>query len=215
MTEKFTIEAAEALTNDELIAEFQIGFLDMGANLRKACICLTILERRGAVFPLQKNLPTPFRFAPEIAADLLDPEAALLLAGSPDAIRAVMKLPLDQQRAVANEKPIKIAIKKDGRIISAERTIYEMSVMQMRIAFGENGIVPWEQQGEFLHKSGAPNEGAPTVRVKPKIAVDGTTHEIVVNKIHVTVDDLIPALAALGYSVKKLYKDELAPVKVK
>jgi len=91
----------------------------------------------------------------------------------------------------------------NGRVQSREATIFEMSQMQMRLAFSEDGITPWEQQGEWLHKANYREPAAEKAKVR--IAVDSEKGDIVVNRTHVTVDELIPALAALGFAVKPLY----------
>ena len=98
-----------------------------------------------------------------------------------------------------------------------DATIFEMTQLQIRLAFGEDGVVSAEEQGAFLHKAtpAALGETPAPVEKKPVISVDSNTREIVINRMHVTVEDLIPALAALGYLVKPAYgKIAIKPAKV-
>lgn len=217
MKNHLTLESARNLTDDHLFAALRDGLSMSEDGIRHAAISVTVLEERGRDMSM---LPDTFRFSREIAEGELSAHAAWLLARIPFAIRAILPMPTDMQDQIADGKRIKVAVKKDGRMMHKDLTIFEMSQGQMRLAFSDDGIVSAEEQGQFLHK--ATEEVLhkigmlPPAKVRPKISVDAGAGDIVVGRTHISVDDLMPALAALGYIVKPAYgSKKIKPVKVK
>jgi len=209
MTNELTLEQAREMADAALIEALQAGLEMSEDGIRRACIAVAVLEERGAALPM---LPEVFRYAQSIATGQLSAHAGLILGRFPYAVQAVLKLPRELQDRIADGEKVKIAVMVKGRVQSAEATIFEMSQMQMRLAFEDGRITPWEQQGEYLHKNPQAH-AAPKVQVQ--VRVDRETREIVVNRTHVTVDALIPALAALGFTVKPAYGTKgFTPVKV-
>ena len=213
--DEFTIPAARALSTPALLDAMRSGFQMAEEGIRRACIAIVVLEERGVALPM---LPDVYRYALDIAEGRLSPRAVLVLGKFRGAIKAVMRLPIALQDEIAEGKKVKVAVKVDGRIQSRELTIFQMMELQMRLAFGEDGITPWEEQGSFLLKA-APSivgESAQDAKhEKPTIRVAAETREIIVNRTHLTVEDLIPALSALGYVIKPVYgQTGIKPVKV-
>lgn len=206
----FNLETARNMTNDQL-ADALKGGLEMSAEgALKACIAITVLEEREVPLPM---LPEGFRYARDIAEGRLSAHAAMILGSKADLIKAVMPLPLKEQDAIADGKKIKVAVKLDGRVMNKDMSIFQMSQMQLRLVFSDEGITPASEQGEWLHKTGY-KEPVPKA-TKCKLAVDSKTSEILIGRNRVTVDDLIPQLAALGYSVKPIYGTKgIKPAKV-
>lgn len=202
MINHLTLEAARAMANEDLVAAMREGFMMAEKGILTACVSICVLEERGVDLPM---LPDVYRHAREIAEGKLSAHAGLILGRFPFAIKAVMPLPITLQDEIADGKKIKVATKADGRIRCLDLTIFEMSQMQMRLAFSDEGITPWEQQGEWLLKTGHQEAPVSAAAKKASIAVDAKRGDIVVGRTHVSVDDLIPALAALGFAVKPLY----------
>lgn len=219
MKNHLTLESARNLTDEQLVAALRDGLSMSEDGIRHAAVSVAVLEERGRDMSM---LPDTFRFAREIAEGELSAHAAWLLARIPFAIRSILPLPTDMQDEIADGKRIKVAVKKAGRMMHEDLTIFEMSQGQMRLAFSEDGIVSAGEQGQFLHqasdealqKAGLGRKA--NAAVKPKISVDAESCEIIVGRTHLSVDDLMPALAALGYVVKSAYgSKKLKPVKVK
>lgn len=212
MTNQFSLESARNLTTEQLIAAMREGFALSEDGVLRACVSIAVLEEREVELPM---LPEVYRYAREIAEGRLSPHAGLILGRLPFAIRAVLPLPLSLQDEIADGRKVRVAVKIEGRVSSRELTIYEMSQLQMRLAFSDEGIEPWERQGEFLHKASAELLGE-AVPSSPKIRVDPETGHIIVGRTRLSVDDLLPALAALGYVVKPAYqKKKFAPARVR
>ncbi|PZX03768.1 hypothetical protein [Celeribacter halophilus] len=209
MTNEFTLENARNLTDQQLVDALKEGLAMSEEGIRHAAISVAVLEERGRDMSM---LPDTFRYAREIAEGQLSPHAAWLLARIPHAIRSILPLPLDMQDEIADGMKIKIAVRKDGRTMSDERTIYEMSQLQMRLAFSETGISPFDNQAKWLIQNEANGDKH---RNTPKITAT-KSGEIIVGRTHLTVDDLIPALSALGYVVKPIYgRKKIKPAEVK
>jgi hypothetical protein len=199
MTNELTLDDARAMTDNEILAAIKTGLERQADGLRHACIGVFVAEERGIELPI---LPQAFAYAAEIAEGTLSPHAAIILARFPFTIRAVMGLPLAMQDEVANGRKVKIAVSDNGRVSSREMTIFEMSQDQMRMAFSDEGITPWEQQGEWLIKSGKAKE-----RPKAKMAVFKVNKEgdMVVSRLGVFSEcDLIQILASRGYLLKRI-----------
>lgn len=213
MQAEITLDTARNMSLDELKTLWAEGMRMKAEGFRRACIALTILLERGIEIP--GTLQTAFRYHEDVANGTLSPHAVLELAAVPVAFTALRGMPHERQDAIANGEKIKIAVRnKDGRIVSAERTIREMSPLEIRLAFSDGKVVDWSMQGEWYTKQ--PRTVTETdSRKKPDIRVDSKTKEIVIGRSHLTVDDLIPALSALGFVVKPAYGTKgIEPVKV-
>lgn len=214
MENNLTLETARGMETAQLLGALHDALKMAAENTYRACVAVTVLEEREVPLPM---LPQVYRYARDIAEGRLSAYAGLTLGQHKlDLIKAIQKLPIDMQDEIADGKRIKVAVKVDGRVQSRELTIFEMTQLQMRLAFSEGGITPWEEQGEWLHKAAPEKLAEKPIERKPTISVDSKTREIIIGRQHLTVDDLIPALSALGYVTKPAYGAKgIQPVKVK
>lgn len=196
------IEEAKNLTDDQLLVSLKEALGKAAEGLAEACVSALVLQDRGHDL---SRLPEVFRYAEDIAYGRLSPSAAWPLARFPWAVKAILPLSLEEQDAIADGKKIKVAVRKDGRIMFDDLSIYSMSYSQISMVFSDEGITPASEQGEWLHKS----DHAEVAKSSTKKVVVSYVIESQKLKINrggeLSVDDLIPALAALGYSVKPIY----------
>jgi hypothetical protein len=210
MTNEFNLENARNLTDEQLVASLKEGLEMSEDGIRHAAISVAVLEERGHDMGM---LPDTFRYAHEIAEGKLSAHGTWLLARIPHAVRSILPLPVDVQDEIADGKKIKIAVRKDGRMMPEERSIYELSQMQMRLAFDDNGLASFDSQAKWLIQRESGKMADPAKPVKITATKNG---EIIVGRSRITVDDIIPALAALGYAVKPIYgRKNIKPADVK
>lgn len=203
MKNELTLETARNLDTAALLQLLVAGLTVAADGILRASMAVCILKERGVYLP---KLPEVYDFASHIADGRLSPRAAMTLARFPFTVQSVLDLPHDMQDRLADGEKIKIAVKVNGRIQSAERSIWEMSAIQMRLAFTDGKVVPWEEQGEWLHKTGYV-DAAPVKRVTVK--ADKKTGEIVVGRARIAVEDLQQPLLDLGFVISKAYKAKM------
>lgn len=75
--------------------------------------------------------------------------------------------------------------------------------MQIRAAFEDGKIVPWEKQGEWLHKSGYEEPTAPKVSA-PRF--DRKTGKIVVGRQRLDIEDFRQAFLEAGFVLRPAYE---------
>lgn len=201
MTNDLTLESARNLTDIQLLAAIASALSEAADGLLCACVAVSVAKERGIELPM---LPDVFRYALEVADGRLSARAAMTLARYPFVIRAVMNVDHAMQERLADGEKIKIAVRINGHIQSAERSIWEMSQMQMRVAFTDGKITPWEQQGEWLHKSGHvdPVKGSKRAKIK----TNPIAQELVVTSGRISIDDLRSALLPMGLQIIEVYK---------
>lgn len=200
MTNELTLETARTLDTPQLLKILQSGLLMAAEGIKQACISVCILKERGVDLPV---LPALFHYAADVAEGRLSPHAGFILGNARIYIEGIMKLPCALQDAVADGQKIKIAVRLDGRIRSKDVTIMQMTPLQMRLAFSADGFTPWEEQGEYLLKSGQGKPAAPP-KIKPP-AFDRKTGDIVVGRHRYKPSDFYAAFAAAGLQIKPIY----------
>lgn len=209
-----TIETARDMQTEELVSVLEQSFTMEANAIYQACVVIAVLEERGHPFTGRDRLGPVYRFAPEIADGKLSARAAMDLQDNPAAIRAILGYPHAEQDEIAAGKVFKVAVMVDGRVMFQDKKIWNMTVAQMRMAVIEKRTA--DGQGTLLLTGVVKDEPLRSAR-KASIEVDSASKDIVVKRAgHVTIDELIPALAALGYQVKPIYGAAgMSPVKVK
>lgn len=174
--------------------------MQTGADgLRHAAIALTVLREKGLAPTIQ--LPAALKFAEEIAEGKLSPLAALTMGGM-DRLRALFGLDLEFQDRLAQGEKVKIARLVDGRIVSAEVPVRDMTDTEMRLAFEDGRVTDWQVQGQWLLQNRAKAQAKRAAPVKVRADLD--ERKIVVGKSRIAVADLAPALAALGFELRPI-----------
>lgn len=209
MTNELTVDQARGMDTAALRAIFNDALARIDEALRAACICYCALLDRGEDAPM---VHPAFRHAEAVATGALSPRVALRWPWHREIIGAMTGLPLDLQDRLSGGEKVKIAVRdKAGRIHSDEVCLEQMSPDQLRRAFGADGVRDWQVQGELLIKGhNAPGNRAAR---KPVIKVDRETREVIVNRIRLDPDDLVPAFAALGLQVKPFTRGQIKPVR--
>lgn len=210
MDDDLTLETAAGLGTDDLLAGLRSAQSCAEGGLRRACVFAAVLEERGVDLPM---LPPVFRHARQIAEGRLSAHAAWILVDDPFVIRAIAPLPPDLQDRLADGEQIKIAVQTaQGRVVSAERKIFEMTRPQMQRAFDDGRILDWTRQGELLIKghNAAPDGAPPRL---PRVKIDPETQMITVNGVKVPDELLIAAFAAKGMQVKPIYARPIRAVR--
>lgn len=212
MTPDPDMQAALALSDDDLLAALDAAMLATEAEMRRFCIFAAVAEARELPTRL---LPQVARMARDVAEGRLSIHAAWVLGGRDALLRHLLVLPLADQDRLADGGKVKIAIRNDqGRIVSAEKTIWDMTEAERVRAFGAQGIRDWTVQGELLIKghNAAPPDAPPP---RPQFKVNPAT-----GKPRVTRggdfdwDDLTPMLARFGLKLTPIYARPLPPSKV-
>lgn len=201
MTNELTLESARNLSTSDLLNALAEGLMGMADTLRKAAIAYVVLKERGAAPPI---VPNVLDSAEHIATGRLSPAAALRLGGRGMFLaKHIMDLPHDLQNRLADGEKVKIARRSANGIQSAECSIYKMEAVELRLAFTEGKVTPWEEQAGWLHTSGY---AAPPKKVK--IRSDVKAGEIIIGTKRIRHDDpdLRQALANLGLMVVPIYK---------
>jgi hypothetical protein len=104
------------------------------------------LERRGEdLSDLRVGLAA---YLPQIAAGRLDAEAVIRFAGQATVLKSVAMLPLQEQRAIAQGKPVRVlTVNARGDYEDAELPAYTLTAAQARMVFGGDRLrTPREQQ---------------------------------------------------------------------
>lgn len=203
MTNELTVELARNLSDEQLQAALAGAFERKADAFKSACVALNEIMTRG-IEP--RGIPSGMIFrltdiCRDVAIGAMSPLVALECHSLPMA-RAIARLPMEMQEEVIMGRRIKIAeVGKDGRVGSREVTVREMKIDTMRLVFSEDGITPWEEQGEWLIRSG---KAKPQPRRLPRMGHDPKTYELRINGYRLRPDDLIPHLAAVGYELRKI-----------
>ena len=203
MKNEFTLEAARNLNDAQILAALTSALSLAADGIFQACIAVCVARERG--IELQK-LPAVFKYATDIAEGRLSARAAMTLARFPFTVKAVLAMDHAMQERLADGEKVKVAVKVNGRIQSADRTIWEMTQMQMRVAFADGQIVPWEQQGEWLHKSGY---SEPVKQAKPP-RYDKKAGQIVIDRKRYAVEDFHQCFAEAGLRLVPIYETKRA-----
>jgi len=201
VTNDFTLESARNLDNAQLLQAIADGLQGAADSLHKACVAVAVAQERGITLP---KLPQVFDYAKQIAEGALSPRAAMTLCRFPFVVAAVRGFPHELQESLADGMKVKIAVMVNGRVQSAERTIWEMSAIQMRTAFDDGKIVPWDRQGEWLIKSGYVEPAQAKPEKAPRF--DRVTGQIVDGKKRRNIDDYRQAFAEAGFKIEPIYK---------
>lgn len=171
-------------------------------GVERACVLILALEERGE--PLPDRLPGVFAHFRKIARGELSAGAAWRIQGITGAIEAIAKLKPQDQDLIASGHKVKVATRENGRISSLDLSIDAMSGTQMDLAFSaEKGIRPLEDQQKILFTAPSRSHDS-TSKVKPSLRASKETGEIIVNRTHVSVDDLADVLATMGYMLKAI-----------
>ena len=200
MTNELTIESARNLSDAQLLQSILDGLRSMGDALRSACIAVTVARERDIALPV---LPKAFDYAEQIISGRLSPRAAFTLCRYPFTVATVLDMPHDLQERLADGEKVKIAVKINGSVRYAERSIWEMNAKQLRLAFQDGKIVPHEEQGTALHQNPYFDDAASKA---VKVKSDRKTGEIIVGRARVKPEDMHQALADLGLMVVPIYK---------
>lgn len=200
MVNEMTLESARNLDNAQLLWMIKNGLSGAADRIRDACIGVAVARERGISLP---TLPSVFDYATQIADGRLSARAAMTLARFPFTVTPIIGMPHDLQDRLADGEKIKIAVKVNGRIQSAERSIWEMSGVQIRAAFDDGKIVPWEKQGEWLHKSGYEEPTAPK-STPPRF--DRKSGKIVVGRQRLDIEDFRQAFLEAGFVLRPAYE---------
>jgi hypothetical protein len=164
-----------------------------------------VLHERHGTKPDLAMLPPVFDHYREIAEGKLSAHAAWVHNGAPTVISALIGLPHDLQDRLADGEKIKIAVRnKEGRIVSDERRLDEMTGAELARAFRNGHVIDWTYQGEALVR--AHNEAPEGGKAKPpRVTIDPETQMVMVNRTRVPDDLLFAALLQRGLMVKPVY----------
>ena len=201
MTNDFTLESARNLDNAQLLQAIADGLQGAADSLHKACVAVAVAQERGISLP---KLPQVFDYASQIAEGALSPRAAMTLCRFPFTVAPVLGMPHEMQDRLADGAKLKIAVMVNGRVQSAERSLWEMSAVQLRVAFDDGKIVPWEQQGEWLIKSGHVEVKETPARKPPRY--DKATGQIVDGKVRRNLEEYRQAFAEAGFRIEPIYR---------
>lgn len=195
------------LSLDALADELDSRFKDIHNSGERICCILFELDRRGKELPPLDGVFHHFRL---VASGSLSFYAAWTLGRYADLIPLLAALPTDLQDRLAAGEEVPYARFADGRVVFDALPVTAMTVAQRKLALsGDGGLVSKEEQGEYLLKVRAASSGNNVVPMPPaapkvKVSVDADRKEIVVNRTHLRIEDVEPALNALGYRLQAI-----------
>lgn len=210
MKNDLTLDAVLKMSEAESLSLLLAANAENADGFRRGCILVAARRQLGFSLP---NTQDVYRYADQVADGRLSANAAWVFGARPFMINAIMGLDHEWQDRLAGGEKIKIAVKVDGRIRSAEKGILEMSQMQMRLAFCDGKITPWEEQGEWLLKSGYIEPD--TIR-KPAVPKYSEKQDrIMIGGKAYMVEDFMQAFGAAGFQIVPIYKSRrLTPPRV-
>lgn len=156
------------------------------------------LERRGEdLSDLRAGIG---RYIPLIAAGRLDASAVVQFAGRPALLRAMQTLTTKEQRRIATGGQLDVAtIGPDGSVIETKVSAALLTGEQIRLAFGEDGIRPLEEQMNLIASANVRRhrQRAPAAR-NYRVRVDIERGTVQVGRMVVTVKEVVSALRQAG-----------------
>lgn len=160
--------------------------------LRLAAIVRVLEERGEDLSDLRFGLKTYLR---QIAYGHLLPGVVVRFAEYPALMQRVGRLPLEQQRSIADGEPVPVLVGDDVKPIDPLRMTYDQ-VLQV---FGERGLRDEREQREAIEDRRARQRSRISGR-KYHVRVDRNRRRIVIGKSAVPIEAVLTALAeAAGY----------------
>jgi len=189
------------VSTEGIRAELDQIIRDTSEWMERAAILLVELRRRGEKHPLmQSNI---LRFFKGIAAGNLSAEAILAVGGNRNLVRALGRLPVNQQTEVAKNRPVQVVeMTPEGEEIVTDRSIAQLSQSAIDRVFGPKGLRSLQEQREML----GPKRHQKRI---DGVIVDISARKIVIGAKHISPAELIGPLKALGYRITLI--DEQAP----
>ena len=203
--------AVSSLTTAELRAELAKGLSLTVATLQRLAAIWAELERRGEdLRGLRKGIAAAL---PLIASGALVAEAVVAFASRPNVLRAIVGLPAEQQRELANGTPVSLVVPAGDRYDVRQLPLSDMTTAQVRVAIGEGVIRDTEEQQAILDDRKTPKRKPRTEPVaEPRrynIRADRVAGGLWIGKAFVPHRDIITALAELaGPELGVIYFDD-------
>lgn len=183
-----------AMSTQQLREKLAQSLTMTARHLQYLAILWAELEKRGEdLSDLRTGLAV---YMPQIAAGRLDAEAVIRFAGQPTVLRSVAMLAVDEQRAIAQGKPVRVlTANAEGEYEAVELPAYTLTVAQARMVFDGDKIRSPQEQRAMLESARVRK----TSRVKPgaanKVRYDPKTDVIRIGKVSATVGEITAALA--------------------
>lgn len=177
---------------------------DTHNNLYEICCILMLQYDRGHLDPAMRV--GVFKWFPQIARGELDPMTALTLDGMDARIRAMVGLPLVEQKRLAKGGTVVVAtLGKDGKIVTDDRAIYQLSARDFEMVFDAGKVRAFNAQKAILAARTKPKPStAHRSSVPLDIRVDVSAEEVIVGQMRIKASELIEALAKLGFTCRRL-----------
>lgn len=184
------------VTTAAIRAELDQIVKDTAEWMERASVLLVELRRRGEDHPLMhSNVLRAFK---GIAERKLSAEAVLAVGGNANIVRALEKLPLDQQAGYAKDCPVPVVeVSPEGKHVTAYRKLQSLGPSVIDRVFGPDGLRSIEEQKAML--------AAPSNRIRVDgILIDTSERRIIIARKHISPADLIGPLKALGYELRRV-----------
>lgn len=161
---------------------------------------LVEMKSRGMDHDLMRR--GPLRWYKEIASFKLDPEVALHLGGNASLVPLLLPLKVGTQLSLCTAGTL-IAfpeIGATGKIVTTERTLFQLSTTQLAQIFCETGIRSRHEQLRILHS----DQKKSMVRQTGRVRVDVKAGILMCGAMKLEPQELVPALRALGYKLQRI-----------
>lgn len=177
---------------------------DQTANSVKAAAEILVeLKARGENHPFMHE--GVLRWYAQIADGRLSAKAALAFAGVNSILKHLVGMPLKQQDAFAAGQPTVIARHNtQGKIVSDERPLLQLSSNQLDLAFDQNTPRPFAAQAKILAARGPEYPERRRSQSPLSIRADIAAGEIICGQLRFTPQQLADALQRLGYRLTKM-----------
>lgn len=200
-----SITGLKSLTNEELRALLTKVVADTADGVLRGCEILYELETRSVRHGFSKD--GAFQWFREVATGRLHPTAALMVCDR-NALKAMMRLPLESQRMIATGETLPVVEWGPNQtIVTRERRITEIDGRTLQRVIGTNDVRDVAEQTRLLRESQMPPSASHAKQVNGIVARDG---KLVVGRTTLDPSDLIDPLLELGFKLVRIEERKAA-----
>jgi len=183
-----------AMSTQQLREQLAKSLTMTAQHLQYLSLIWAELEKRGEdLSDLRTGLAV---YMPQIAAGRLSAQAVIRFAGQPTVLKSVAMLPLQEQEAMANGKPVRVlTVNAKGEYEDTELPAYTLTAAQARMVFdGDKIRSPMEQRAKLESV-----KVAKATRVRPgaanRVRYDPKADVIRIGNASATIGEITAALA--------------------
>lgn len=197
-------------TTDQLLALIKRLSADVEKNIVEMAHVLTELRKRGYSHEFMKA--GLLRWYVELAAGTLTPKAVITFAGVGTVLRKMTGLlPPDLQDRLASGEKIAVATHDaEGKVVTEERTILQLTTRQLDLVFDGKGAMRSIASQKKILSARKPEKDVRRSKVAVVIRADIETGELVCGQMRFKPSELVGPLRELGMQLTRIPKKAAA-----